>query len=543
MNPIQAFLSQVSDRFVALSQGQKVAAVVLATVTIGSILAMSFWIKTPDLQLLYANLSEQDASAIVDNLKSQNIPYELSNQGKTIRVPANQVHEIRLKMASEGLPEGSDVGLEIFDKTSLGMTDFIQKLNFQRALQGELSRTIKTLDAVDHARVHLVIPKQTLFIREKPKGKASVTIKTKAGKTLNEKQVQGIVHLVSSSVEGITADNVAVVDVKGNLLSGSQETNAGAARSSSNYQHKRRVEQELEKNILAMLEDALGQGMIIARVTADLDFEKNDQTEEIYDPDSAVVRSSQTASESVVGATPTGGIIGAQAQLPAGQNEGGTGTSGQPSKRDKNNQVQNFEINKITRVVSKPTGTIKKLSVAVMINGVIAENDAGEEEYQPRTQEDVDKYTQIVQSAVGYNQERGDQIKVENIQFDRSVEQQRLADLEREKNIDLAFQAGKYILGLVFVILFYTRAIKPLITWITTTVKPDEEQEEEEVDADGMTDAQKEDEEELRRLEEGLASATEMRKSVTDFIESDPKYTAGVVRKWLREKAAGATQA
>jgi flagellar M-ring protein FliF len=439
-------------------------------------------------------------------------------------------------MASEGLPEGSEVGLEIFDETSLGMTDFIQKLNFQRALQGELSRTIKTLDAVDHARVHLVIPKQTLFIREKPKGKASVTIKTKAGKFLNERQVQGIVHLIASSVEGITADNVVVVDVKGNLLSGSQETNAGAARSSSNYQHKRRVEQELEKNILAMLEDALGQGMIIARVTAKLDFEKNDQTEEIYDPDSAVIRSQQTASESTVGATPTGGVIGVQAQLPAGENQGGTGTSGQPSKRDKNNQVTNYEINKITRVVSKPTGTISKLSVAVMINGVMAENDAGEEEYQARTQEEMDKYTQIVQSAVGYNQERGDQIKVENIQFDRSVELQRLKELEREKQIDLAFQVGKYILGLIFVILFYTRAIKPIINWMTTSPKKEEEVEEE-VTTDGMTDEQRREEEELQRLEAGLASASEMRKSVTDFIEKDPKYTAGVVRKWLREKA------
>jgi flagellar M-ring protein FliF len=535
MNPIQTFFSQLIERFATLSQGQKVAALVLATVTIGSILAMSFWIKTPDLQLLYANLSEQDASAIVDNLKSQKIPYELSNQGKTIRVPANQVHEIRLKMASEGLPEGSEVGLEIFDETSLGMTDFIQKLNFQRALQGELSRTIKTLDAVDHARVHLVIPKQTLFIREKPKGKASVTIKTKAGKFLNERQVQGIVHLIASSVEGITADNVVVVDVKGNLLSGSQETNAGAARSSSNYQHKRRVEQELEKNILAMLEDALGQGMIIARVTAKLDFEKNDQTEEIYDPDSSVIRSQQTASESTVGATPTGGVIGVQAQLPAGENQGGTGTSGQPSKRDKNNQVTNYEINKITRVVSKPTGTISKLSVAVMINGVMAENDAGEEEYQARTQEEMDKYTQIVQSAVGYNQERGDQIKVENIQFDRSIELQRLKELEREKQIDLAFQVGKYILGLIFVILFYTRAIKPIINWMTTSPKKEEEVEEE-VTTDGMTDEQRREEEELQRLEAGLASASEMRKSVTDFIEKDPKYTAGVVRKWLREK-------
>ena len=536
MNPIQEFFGQMNERFRALSQGQKVAAMVLLTVTIGSIIAMSFWIKTPDLQLLYANLSEQDASAIVDNLKTQKIPYELSNQGRTIRVPANQVHEVRLQMASEGLPEGSDVGLEIFDKTALGMTDFIQKLNYQRALQGELSRTIKTLNAVDHARVHLVIPKETLFIREKPKGKASVTIKTKAGKSLSQHQVQGIVHLVSSSVEGINADNVVVVDMKGNLLTGSQEANISAARSSSNYQHKRRVEKELEKNILLMLEDALGQGMIIARVTADLDFEKNDQTEEIYDPDSAVVRSSQTASESVVGAMPPGGVIGAQAQLPAGQTEGGAGTAGQPSKRDKNNQVQNFEINKITRVVSKPTGVVKKLSVAVMINGTMAENADGDEEYKARPQEEMDKYLQIVQSAVGYNEERGDKIKVENIQFDRSVEIKREQEMKKDKQIDLAFQVGKYILGLIFVILFFTRVIRPAITWMTSSVEVVAEEEEE---VETKSEEQLREEEEMKRLEEGLASATEMRQSVTEFIEKDPAYTAGVMRKWMREKSAG----
>ena len=536
MNQLQIFFSQLSDRFVALSQGQKVAALVLTTVTIGSVLAMSFWVKTPDLQLLYANLSEKDASAIVDNLKTQNIPYELSNQGKTIRVPSNQVHEVRLKMASEGLPEGSEVGLEIFDKTALGMTDFIQKLNYQRALQGELARTIKTLDSISSARVHLVIPKQTLFIREKAKGKASVTIKTNAGRTLSQHQVQGIIHLISSSVEGITADNVVVVDDKGRLLSGSQSAHAGAARSSSNYQHQRKVEKEFEKTILAMLEDALGEGMIIARVTADLDFEKNDQTEEIYDPESQVVRSQQTATESVVGATPAGGVIGVQAQLPAGQNEGGAGTSSQPSKRDKNNSVLNYEINKITRIVSKPIGIIKKLSVAVMVDGVMAENEAGETEYKARTKEEMEQYLQLVQSAVGYNQERGDQIKVENVKFDRTTELLRAKELEREKQIDLAFQVGKYILGLIFVILFFTKVIKPMIAWMTTSVAPEEEETEEEKVA-GMSEAQKLEEEEMQRLEEGLASASEMRKSVLDFITKDPKYTSAVVRKWLREKA------
>jgi flagellar M-ring protein FliF len=280
-----------------------------------------------------------------------------------------------------------------------------------------------------------------------------------------------------------------------------------------------------------MLEDALGQGVAIARVTAELDFEKNDQTEEIYDPDSQVVRSQQNASESAIGATPPGGTIGVQAQLPAGQNEGGAGAASQPSKRDKNNQVLNYEINKITRVVSKPTGIVSKLSVAVMIDGTLSE----ESEYKARTQEEMDQYLQLVQSAVGYNEERGDQVKVENIQFDRTAALLRDKEMKKQEQIELAFQVGKYVLGLVFVILFFTRGLKPIITFITT--KPEEDEEPEEVAVeDGLTEEQRKEEELLKKLEEGLATAAEMRKSVNDFIGKDPKFTAGVVRKWLRQK-------
>lgn len=197
------FLRQFGERFNELSQGKKVAALSLVALALASLLVMSLWLKTPDYQLLYANLSSEDAGAIVDKLKSQKIPFELSNQGRTIRVASDRLYEVRLQLASEGLPEGSDVGLEIFDDTPLGMTEFVQKLNFQRALQGELTRTIKTLDAVAQVRIHLVIPKDNLFRKDKPKGKASVTLKIKSGKTLTETQVQGIVHLVSASVGGI----------------------------------------------------------------------------------------------------------------------------------------------------------------------------------------------------------------------------------------------------------------------------------------------------------------------------------------------------
>ena len=185
MDNFQDFLRQLGERFNQLSQGKKVAALSLVALALASLVVMSLWLKSPDYQLLYANLSNEDAGAVVEKLKSQKVPYEITNNGRTIRVASDMIHEVRLQLASEGLPEGSDVGLEIFEDTPLGMTDFIQKLNFQRALQGELTRTINSLDAVSQARVHLVIPKDNLFRKEKPKGKASVTLKIKSGKSLS----------------------------------------------------------------------------------------------------------------------------------------------------------------------------------------------------------------------------------------------------------------------------------------------------------------------------------------------------------------------
>lgn len=528
MEKLLEFLNQISERFTDLSQGKKVAFLALIGVGLGSLFAMSLWIQEPDYQLLYANLSQQDAAAIVDHLKTQKTPYELANQGGTIRVPANQVHEIRLQMASQGLPEGSEVGLEIFEKSSLGMTDFIQKLNYQRALQGELARTIKSLDAVDSARVHLVIPKETLFIREKPEGKASVMIKVKPGRTLTEIQIQGIVHLISASVEGINASNVVVVDFKGNLLSGAKEGSQAAMLSATNYAHKRRVEKELEENILRMLEEALGKGTVIARVTADLDFEKVDRTEEIYDPDSQVVRSEQSATEATVGAVPPGGVTGVQTLVPQADTTQG-GTSGQPASRNKANQVLNYEINKVVRQVSKPLGDIAKLSVAVMIDGSYTGSPPA---YQARTPEDIAKYLQIVQSAVGYNADRGDQIQVENVQFDRSLLQEQQSKLAQAEQIDLAFEVAKYLLGAILVMLFFTRIIRPITNWMTTSVEVVAE-------AGALSSGEMQAiEEEKRRIGDMGAEAAEIRKSVGEFVTSDPKYTAGVVRRWMKDRSA-----
>ncbi len=525
MENFQDFLRQFGERFNELSQGKKVAALSLVALAMASLLVMSLWLKTPDYQLLYANLSSEDAGAIVDKLKSQKIPFELSNQGKTIRIASDMLHEVRLQLASEGLPEGSDVGLEIFDDTPLGMTEFIQKLNFQRALQGELTRTIKTLDAIAQVRVHLVIPKDNLFRKEKPRGKASITLKMKSGKTLTETQVQGIVHLVSASVGGISAEDVVVVDVKGNLLSGGKGASVEAMMSSSNFKHKTRVERALQQNIIKMLEDALGMGKVIARVSADLDFERVERTEEIYDPDSQVVRSENLISESSAGAVPPGGIPGVQALVPSGESPGGV--VGQAAKRNKSNSVFNYEINKVVRRVSKPVGEISKLSVAVMIDGTITGDPPT---YQPRSQEDMDKYAQIIRSAVGFDQDRGDVIQVENVQFDRSEFEAQKKEIARAEQIDMGMEIGKLVVALIFLILFFTRVIRPIINWMTMTVEVIPEAEQLGASEFDAVD------EEKRRLSEMASESAHVRESVAEFVSNDPKYTASVIRKWMREK-------
>jgi flagellar M-ring protein FliF len=529
MDNFQDFLGQLGERFNELSQGKKVAALSLVALALASLLVMSLWLKAPDYQLLYANLSQEDAGAIVEKLKSQKIPYEISNGGRTIRVASDMIHETRLQLAGEGLPEGSDVGLEMFEDTPLGMTDFIQKLNFQRALQGELTRTIKTLDAVAQVRVHLVIPKDNLFRKMKPKGKASITLKLKSGQTLSEGQIQGIVHLVSASVGSIEASNVVILDVKGNLLSGGKESSEGAMISSSNFKHKLRVQKELQVKVIKMLEEALGAGKVIAKISTDLDFEQVERTEETFDPDSQVVRSENQISENSVGAIPPGGIPGVQALVPSGE-DAASGT-GQAAQRNKSNAVFNYEINKVVQRVSKPVGEVTKLSVAVMIDGIMAGDPA---EYQARTPEEMEKYLQMVQSAVGYDAERGDVVQVENIQFDHSQLDKEKAAIERAEQIDLAMEGGKLLVGLIFLIMFFTRVIRPIITWMTTSVEVIPETEHL-----GAADIDTEDEDK-RRLTEMATEAAHIRESVNEFVTNDPKYTAGVIRKWMRDKEPAA---
>ena len=293
-----------------------------------------------------------------------------------------------------------------------------------------------------------------------------------------------------------------------------------------------RVERELRQSIIKMLEDALGMGKVIARVSVDLDFEKVERTEESYDPDSQVIRSENQISESSTGAVPPGGIPGVQALVPSGESPGGV--VGQAAKRNKSNAITNYEINKVVRRVSKPLGEISKISVAVMIDGSIMGDPPA---YQPRSQEDMDKYLQIIQSAVGFDQDRGDTIKVENFQFDRTELEAQMEDITRADQIDLALEVGKLVVGLIFLVLFFTRVIRPIINWMTMTVEVMPE-----ADQLGATELDAVDEEK-RRLSEMASESARVRDSIAEFVSNDPKYTASVIRKWMREKVPKPTNA
>ncbi len=526
METLIQFFRNLWTRFTGLSPTNMAVALGGVALVLGALISISLWVQSPDYQLLYANLSDQDAAAVVEQLDTQNIPRKLTNQGRNIHVPSSRMHEIRLNLASQGLPAGTEVGFELFEDTPLGMTEFVQKLNFQRALQGELARTIKSLESVEQARVHLVLPKDELFVKEKQSGKASVLVKLHAGRTLSQSQIQGIVHLVSSSVAGLPAANVVLVDPKGNLLSGDKAISDDVMLTASNYKHKRKVENEMEQRIVRMLEDALGPEKIIARVYADIDFDKVVQTEELYDPESQVVRSEQTTTESVIGTAPPSGVPGVESLLPGEEGTPEPATSNPPT-RSSEKETLNFEINKVVKQTWKTTGKIKRLSVSVLVNGTLAGTPP---QYQPRTPEEMTKYLELVKTSVGFDEKRGDQIQLENIQFDKSLDLQQQEELAVDRWIERGYEVAKWVVGAIFVLWFLYKILLPLVRWVTTSVEvyPGRLGAPTEEELAGM--------EEEMRLARQSQENMEIRKSVGEFVDTDPKYAASILRKWMRER-------
>ncbi|RKX29919.1 MAG: flagellar M-ring protein FliF [Candidatus Zixiibacteriota bacterium] len=427
---------------------------VVAGTIVGAILVVG-WLNDTRYAPLYSNLDESEASEVVRYLTDNNIPYNLSDGGRTIAVPSDNVYKVRLSMASEGLPRQGNIGYAIFDENNLGMTDFLQNLNFRRALEGELTRTIMQLSEVKAARVHIVMPKERLFKQDQKAATASVLLKLKGG-GLTKHQINGISHLVASSVEGLEPENIAIVDYDGNLLSSGQKNDIIAGLTASQLDVRKQVEAYLEHKAQSMLDNVLSPDNSVVRLTADLNFQQLERTSETFDPNAPSVRSEERTKSS-----------NSTSDKVEESNE---------SQKEDNSEttITNYELNKTSEHLVEAVGSISRLSVAVLVDGIYSpvENENGETTmvYQPRPQEELDRLSAIVKNAVGFDPQRNDQIEMVNLAFDRrdlDEDRQALdAVYQRDFYMDIARKVG-YFLLLAFIFLYVKKKGTKLIATLS----------------------------------------------------------------------------
>lgn len=391
---------------------------VAAATAIAFFAVIGFRLTSPGLSLLYSDLDINDSSQIVSRLESMGIPYDLKGDGSVIYVPDSDVLRLRMAMAEDGLPTGGSIGYEIFDRSdTLGATSFVQNINHLRALEGELARTIRTIDKVQAARVHLVMPRRELFSRENRSPSASIVIKNRSSASLDIGQVNAIQSLVAAAVPDLKADQVSIVDEKGNLLS--QRTGDGIS-TSGNGLHKARIayEQNIKRAVEALVEQSVGIGGVRAEVTAEMNFDRVTTNSELFDPDSQVARSTQTVEESTESTeNEAEQAVTVQNNLPEAQQQESSPSSVNRASRVE--ETTNFEISKTIRTMVHESGTVKRLSVAVLVDGNYTTAEDGTRTYAPRTDEELTKIEELVKTSIGFNEDRGDTMKVVNMRFAR----------------------------------------------------------------------------------------------------------------------------
>ena len=413
--------------------------------------------QVADYSLLFANMPSRDAASVVDWLKGHKIPYRLEDGGRDIMIPADKVYEARIELAGSGLAEGG-VGFEIFDKQSFGMTDFVQKVNYRRALQGELMRTITSLAPVESARIHLALPEKRLFREQQQPATASVIVKLSSGRSLKELQLQGIVHLVAGSVEGLDAENVTVVDSSGKVLSKSNSDEMAGPMTPGMLNYQQTMERRLEVRAQSLLDRALGAGNSLVRVNAEVDFDQRERVEEALDPKGAVIVSEQASTEEG-GSETSSGVPGVVSNL----NDGGaTTTSITPASRSE--ETVNYELSKVVSKTVQSVGTLKALSVSVLVADRVTPGAEGAEPTStPRGTEELQGIEQMVRSALGINDTRGDLVSVVSMPFESGFSDEPLPQPSLIDKVYPFIPIIKYSLLAIASLLAYLLFLKPLM--------------------------------------------------------------------------------
>ncbi|MGJ3348480.1 flagellar basal-body MS-ring/collar protein FliF [Morganella morganii] len=548
-------LALIIDRIKA---DPKVPLMVAGAAAIAIIVALFLWMRSPDYRVLLSNLSAKDGGDIVGQLTQMNMPYQLADNGSAILVPADKVHELRLKLAQAGLPKGGNTGFELLDKEQFGISQFSEQVNYQRALEGELSRTIESLSPVQTARVHLAIPKPTLFVREQKSPTASVTVGLLPGRALDEGQISAIVHMVSGSVSGLTSSNVIIVDQAGRLLTNND--NSQQSVSTSQMRMTQETEARLKQRIEDLLAPLVGRANVQAQVTAQVDYSKVEQTAEEYkpnqQPDSAAVRSRQSSQSQQNSNGGPGGVPGALSNQPVSAPSAPVETAKADTKDNKNaspadnnrnsninsqsDETTNYEVDRKISHTQRQIGVVDRLSVAVIINWLPQKKEDGSEEMQPLPPEMLKEIESLTREAMGYSSGRGDSLSITNSRFtDEGPLTEEPSVFTSPVIIAQALEYGKILLLLLVGWLLWRKGIRPQwqryrkaqqaeaearmfkATQMKTPLVADD------VISDDM------DEKTRRRLTRQRVSAEIQSQRIREMADKDPQVVAMVISQWL----------
>ncbi|MCV9880369.1 flagellar basal-body MS-ring/collar protein FliF [Brenneria izbisi] len=549
-----------------LRANPKIPLLIAAAATIAIVVALALWARGPDYRVLYSNINDRDGGAIVSELTKLNIPYRFADSGGAIMIPAENVYETRLRLAQLGLPKGGAVGFELLDQEKFGISQFSEQINYQRALEGELSRTIETLGPVQSARVHLAIPKPSLFVREQKSPSASVTLALQAGRALDEGQINSIVYMVSSSVSGLPPDNVTVVDQTGRLLT--QAGGSGRDLNAAQLKYSNEVEAMYQRRIEAIIAPIVGMGNVHAQVTAQIDFSAREQTDEQYQPnqppDKAAVRSQQTSRSEQRGGPNVGGVPGALSNQPApapnapieaqpnnnananNQNQAGqpnNNAAGTQANANANTAIQtsnirddattNYEVDKTILHTRHSTGGVKRLSAAIIVNYLPPGEDG---KPVPLTEDQIKQIETVAREAMGFSTERGDSLNVVNTPFMESTEGTgELPFWQQQAFFDLLIKAGRWLLVLIVAWILWRKLVRPQLQRKT-------QQQEAALAATASLNKGSDDdvvvnlsasEAEQQRKSQQRVSAEMQSNRIRELAENDPRVVALVIRQWM----------
>lgn len=539
-------INQFREFYKTLTPIKRMAMLVSAAIVALAVIVVAAMLSGTNHVALLKNVPPDQLPLIVDQLNQKNIAFKLGDNGSTILVPKELLHSTQMAIMTEiGNGKLGEIGLELFEKENFGTTSYAQKVNYQRALQGELMRSINTISAVKQSKVILALPPKKTFIEESSKPTASVIVDLHAGKALTPEQVRGITHLVASAVEGLDADRVTVVDSRGKVLTKSYSADGGAT--SELLDVKAKIEENLESRVESILSKVVGAGKVIARVDATLNPRHTVTTEEAVDPESTALKAQQTEEELLDGArTNPAGIPGARSNLPGAEDQGQVGFKQNVRKELK---TSNFEVPKTIRNIKEAAGTVERVSVAVLVDGILQTTTGAdgkvEEKYVPRSTEELAKYEAIVKNAIGFTANRGDSVKIENIQFqkeDFSESQSLLTNLEKRKLVYALFYWS--LLGAALGLFFFI-VVKPFMRWITDsfqdsvedmlpkTIEELEELQSVDNSLPGMSGS-------LPVLEEALdpdkAESELLKERIVSIIDSDSEKAAGAFSLWLARR-------